>query len=644
MATTNEEREMRVAVDRIVGFAKQFDEAHLNLACHAAFPLVLTPDLLYQIWAHFVPEAPWTAVARVLLSRLYRQVGYEMYEMDIAVRNLLLRELKEQFGQERLEELAAFLMDYVAQRLTEDDPDIQDLREAQEWTALAYIKPDEVARELALALSEKVKQEDMAEVLRLASLVENFAEPLVEAGFEPLLIYVRGIESFVRSDSQNAIVRFNNLSKQGHLVQVAGVSLPIPKQIFGKTSETQVPETQKPELVKEHTPAPTTEEASEPGNRSEWALTNYFSDRLEMEEDLPSKQADSSTRGMFIPNTRCLRVWGRDNLITKILASLTELQELPILSLGGGAGYGKTEAASQVAKAALHRNLFTDVLWVTARQTELIDGQIIRTNRFDGLNWNQFLDQIAHQLACPVERVQHYLKEEKYLVVLDNAETSQVEDILANLVKMLNPSRALLTSRLKTKASYVRLILIKGLEKRWSHRLLRDEASFKNIPLLIEASDEQLHRIHELSCGAPLALHFIVDRVLEEQALEPVLSALEQASQQVEVFYQFSLEIAWQRISDTAKSVLRYMGLLDAAVTWAELSSTSLVSESDWHTVKRHLKKWYLIEEVQDAKGNQRYDLHPWVRSSVRSGLVEKWHPSLQDLEQIAAEKFGIDL
>lgn len=72
MATTNQEREKRVAVERIVGFAKQFDEVHLNLACHAAFPLVLTPDLLYQIWAHFVPEAPWSGVARVLLSRLCR--------------------------------------------------------------------------------------------------------------------------------------------------------------------------------------------------------------------------------------------------------------------------------------------------------------------------------------------------------------------------------------------------------------------------------------------------------------------------------------------------------------------------------------------------------------------------------------------
>jgi len=202
IATTNDARAKRIAVDRIVGFAKQFGEEHLNLACHAAFPLALTPDLLYQIWANFVSQAPWTAVARVLLSRLCREVGYEMYEMDIAVRNLLLKELKEQFGQGRFEELADFLMDYVAQRLNDDDPDTQDL--AQKWTALAYTKPSEVARELAEALNSRVKQKDMAEVLRLASLVETFADPLKLAGFEPLLIYSGGMVSFVRGELEDA--------------------------------------------------------------------------------------------------------------------------------------------------------------------------------------------------------------------------------------------------------------------------------------------------------------------------------------------------------------------------------------------------------------------------------------------------------
>lgn len=312
--------------------------------------------------------------------------------------------------------------------------------------------------------------------------------------------------------------------------------------------------------------------------------------------------------------------------------------------MSGSAGYGKTEAASKVAKAALTRNLFADVLWVKARSSELVDGHISQKQRYEALGWNKFLDEIAHQLSCPVERVRQRLREEKRLVVLDNAETAQVEDILANLVEMLNPSRALLTSRLKTKPSYVRLIPIRGLEPIWSYRLLRDEAESNNIPMLLQASDDQLNRVHQLSCGAPLALHFIVGRILDDQALEPVLSALEQASGDVEAFYQFSLETAWQRISDAAKSVLRYMGRSDAGVTWTELSGAWRVFEPDWNKAQRELRRWYLIEDTQNAQGNQRYDLHPWVRSSLRGGLVDKWQPSLQDLEQIAKWKFDIDI
>jgi hypothetical protein len=360
-----------------------------------------------------------------------------------------------------------------------------------------------------------------------------------------------------------------------------------------------------------------------------------------------NKNPDEETkhqRGLFVPNNRCRTVWGRKDLIAQILNRLADPNELSIFSLSGAAGYGKTEAASVVAQTAIKSNLFADVLWVTARQTELVDGRISATNEYEALNWNQFLNQIAHQLACPIERVQQRLREEKLLVVLDNAETSQVEDILANLVKMLNPSRALLTSRLKTNPQFVGLIPIQGLDKESSHSLLRDEATYKDIPAILQASDRQLDRVYELSCGAPLALHFIVGRVLDDRDLEPVLSALEKASGEVEAFYQFSLETAWQRINNTAKNVLRYMGRADASVTLAELSGANWVKESDWHQVQRDLKRWYLIEEVQDTQGSLRYDLHPWVRSSVRGELVDKWQPSLQDLAKIAVWKFGIDL
>ena len=364
-------------------------------------------------------------------------------------------------------------------------------------------------------------------------------------------------------------------------------------------------------------------------------------DREEKANDIEDRRR---TRGEHIPNARCRIVWGRDDLTARVTSCLADPQELAVLSLSGVAGYGKTEAATRIARTALAKNIFSDVLWVTARESELCDEKITEETRSKALDWNKFLFELSKQLDCPhePEQVQKCLREEKLLVVLDNAETADIEDILSKLIRMLNPSRALLTSRFKSNPQYVRLIECSGLEEEWSCKLLRDEAKHKDIPVLQQASHEQLCRVHDLSCGAPLALHFVVGRVLFDRSLDPVLSALEQADREVEVFYKFTLETAWQRITDTAKKVLDYMAKADAGVTMAELCGVVKLSDSDERATRTQLKRWSLILDGKDIKGNQRYDLHPWVRRSVRSGLVEKWEPSLEELEQMANWKYGV--
>jgi hypothetical protein len=197
--------------------------------------------LLYQIWANFVPEAPWTAVAHVLLSRLCRQVGYEMYEMDISDRNLLLRELKEQFGQKRLDELGEFLLDYLAQRLNGDDSDTQDLAQAQEWTALVYTKPDEAARKLAKALRLSLLRCNSRIGGKSCALLvsRNLCGASTRGGIEPLLTYASAINNFARGDLEEAGNQIVNLPEQRSLLRIAGVILPIPAQILIDTDEAQ---------------------------------------------------------------------------------------------------------------------------------------------------------------------------------------------------------------------------------------------------------------------------------------------------------------------------------------------------------------------------------------------------------------------
>nr|WP_052325238.1 hypothetical protein [Hassalia byssoidea] len=232
-----------VVTRRIEAFHQRFGEAHLHFAYHAAFPLALTPDLLYRLWANFQRDIhgealkiPWLAVADLLLSSLCDEVGYELYEMETEVRNALLRELKvnPRFGEKRIHELSDFLLVYVKQQLESHDPDMRDFAQVQTWTALAYTRPGEAAREIASTLA-KLKLKEKAEWVRMASVVETFAEPL--AGFEPLLIYTRGMASFVRGKTTKAVTELSQVAKAGDKLEVSGLNLSIPESLIRQIEE-----------------------------------------------------------------------------------------------------------------------------------------------------------------------------------------------------------------------------------------------------------------------------------------------------------------------------------------------------------------------------------------------------------------------
>ncbi|MEH2419834.1 MAG: pentapeptide repeat-containing protein [Nostoc sp.] len=245
------ERRSKTASRKIASFEKRFGQSHLYLAYHAAFPLALTPDLLYRLWANFQQDIngkhlnlPWIAVSDILLSSLCNEVGQELYEMDEAVRDELLKRLqaKENFGQKRIQELSDFLLEYVRKQLHSNDPDLRDFAQAQQWTVLAYTKPGKAAQEVALAFQQLgldsigSVSSDKAELVRMASLVKTFAEPLAEAGLEPLLVYARGMDSWARGKIQIAAEHLAQVTEGGK-IQIAGVDLPIPEAVQSHSAQ-----------------------------------------------------------------------------------------------------------------------------------------------------------------------------------------------------------------------------------------------------------------------------------------------------------------------------------------------------------------------------------------------------------------------
>jgi uncharacterized protein YjbI with pentapeptide repeats len=253
------DRRTKSANRRIDSFEKNFGKPHLYLAYHAAFPLSLTPDLLYRLWSKFQQdvrgdslEIPWCAVADLLLSNLCEAVGHELYEMDQTVRAELLRRLKSDpdfnipdSDRNRIGQLADFLLEYVEQQLHSDDPDAQAFAQAQQWLALAYARPGKAVEQIAQILrkmqsSRKLTSANEPELLRLASLVETLAEPLVEAGLEPLLVYFQGIESLARGDLEQAKTELASIAASGK-IEIGGEELPVPDSIRAKWNLSEQP-------------------------------------------------------------------------------------------------------------------------------------------------------------------------------------------------------------------------------------------------------------------------------------------------------------------------------------------------------------------------------------------------------------------
>ena len=226
---TNSEISEKFRHPRLKAFTKRFGEAHLNLACHAAFPLALTPELLYCLRENFLPRTPWIAVADILLS-LCDPVGYHLYELEGEVRNELLVDLKNRFGDKQLNNLSDFMVAYIRQQLKTNYRADQDLGAAPHWTALAYIKPGQAVDDIAEALKRALAQKNPADLVKLTSLIESYADidPLMKSGFKPLLLLARGWDAKARGEAETAAAEFNKLGQPGEQIPVGSVSFEIP--------------------------------------------------------------------------------------------------------------------------------------------------------------------------------------------------------------------------------------------------------------------------------------------------------------------------------------------------------------------------------------------------------------------------------
>lgn len=207
-------------------------DAYRLLACYAAMPLVLTPELLNYLHNRFLADAglPWVAEVDLLLSDLVHPVVDDLYAMPPATRAYLLAELRQRVGDDRLANVARVLIHYT-RRLARANPalDDEELR-AQQWAAMVYLdelRPTAV-REVAQAFRAVADQLhaqpasapfDMqrAEFARLAHITQLLA-PQIQAHVE-LVEYAKLVSRLLAGETVDGAPTS---------VQVAGTTLTVP--------------------------------------------------------------------------------------------------------------------------------------------------------------------------------------------------------------------------------------------------------------------------------------------------------------------------------------------------------------------------------------------------------------------------------
>jgi WD40 repeat protein/DNA-binding winged helix-turn-helix (wHTH) protein len=136
------------ALRRIHRFARAFGAPTLHLAYHAAVPVVLNTELLHLLRTNFFLDRqaplPYTAEADLLFSSLCKELGGGLFEIEPAVRDQLLRGLRDEFGESHICEIATLLWQYT--QFYTPWANRPELERAQQLTALNLLDPKKAAQ------------------------------------------------------------------------------------------------------------------------------------------------------------------------------------------------------------------------------------------------------------------------------------------------------------------------------------------------------------------------------------------------------------------------------------------------------------------------------------------------------------------
>ncbi|MBM4445592.1 MAG: hypothetical protein FJ020_09905 [Chloroflexi bacterium] len=299
----------------------------------------------------------------------------------------------------------------------------------------------------------------------------------------------------------------------------------------------------------------------------------------------------------------------------------------PLTCIDGIGGIGKTALALEVAGDCLRASkgeipadgipAFNGFIWTTAKDRELA--------------LNDVLDTIARTLDYPgvaqqpleekQESVCRLLQTKPYLLIVDNFETITDNPVRDFLLRLPEPSKALITSR-EQKLRQAWAVSLKGLEQAEALTLIRSEGRRLGLAAVEEGEERVLLHLYQATGGAPLAIKWAVGQIKQKgQSLDTVLAALHEAKGDIfeEVFAR-----SWSLLSDDAQRILMVMPIFAASASRTAIEAASDVHHSALDEGLGQLVEMWLVEASEELHiAKRRYSIHPLTRAFAGARLAE---------------------